>query len=159
MHVTDLARMVKKIFESKPERQYIFGIDNTKKPRQRRLIQAISEGIGTGLVESIDIPPYFEPVHPARTPLQLDLDWRKFLLLNIKAKPSTLFVAGDAGQGGEDEENAGEEDTGDFKWFCKSGLAANIQEVKNEFCKERNLKPFKIAILGKPFTGKSFYAK
>lgn len=32
VHVTDLARMVKKIYETKPERQYIFGIDNTKKP-------------------------------------------------------------------------------------------------------------------------------
>jgi adenylate kinase family enzyme len=37
-------------------------------------------------------------------------------------------------------------------------LAANIQLVKEEFCKERNLKPFKICIVGKPFTGKSFYA-
>ena len=116
--------MVKKIFETKPERQYIFGIDNTKKPRQKRLIQAISEGIGTGLVESIDIPPFFDQVHPARTPLQLDLDWRKFLLLNIKAKPSTLFVQSDVAA--EDGEEPPEEDTGDFKWFCKSGLAANI---------------------------------
>ena len=31
IHVTDLARMVKKIYESKPERKYIFAIDNTKK--------------------------------------------------------------------------------------------------------------------------------
>lgn len=31
--------------------------------------------------------------------------------------------------------------------------------MKDEFCKERGLKPFKIAIVGKPFTGKSFYAK
>ena len=60
VHVTDLARMVKKVFESKPERQYIFGIDNTKMPRQRRLIKAVSEGIGTGLTESIDIPPCFD---------------------------------------------------------------------------------------------------
>lgn len=35
VHVTDLARMVKKIYETKPERQYIFGIDNTKKPTQK----------------------------------------------------------------------------------------------------------------------------
>jgi len=32
IHVTDLARMVIKIYKTKPERQYIFGIDNTKKP-------------------------------------------------------------------------------------------------------------------------------
>jgi hypothetical protein len=51
--------MVKKISEAAPERQYIFGIDNTKKPTQKKLICAISEGIGTGLVESIDIPVEF----------------------------------------------------------------------------------------------------
>jgi len=59
IHVTDLARMVKKISEAAPERQYIFGIDNTRKPTQKKLICAISEGIGTGLVESIDIPVEF----------------------------------------------------------------------------------------------------
>jgi len=69
VHVTDLARMVKKVFETKPERQYIFGIDNTQMPRQRRLVQAISEGIGTGLVENVDIPPKFDQVHPSKTPL------------------------------------------------------------------------------------------
>jgi len=30
--------------------------------------------------------------------------------------------------------------------------------VKEEFCKERGLKPFKIAIQGKPCSGKSFSA-
>jgi len=53
-------------------------------------------------------------------------------------------------------QEAGEDD---FKWYCENGLAANIQLVKDEFCKERGLKPFKVAIVGKPFTGKSFYAK
>jgi adenylate kinase family enzyme len=75
-------------------------------------------------------------------------------------KPSTLFVSGGPEQPveGEEEEPPAEEE-GDFKWLCKNGLAANIQLVKEEFCKERNLKPFKICIVGKPFTGKSFYAK
>lgn len=61
--------MVKKVFESKPERQYIFGIDNTPKPKQKRLISAISNGIGTGLVEQTDIPHQFPRVHPNKTPL------------------------------------------------------------------------------------------
>lgn len=129
IHVTDLARMVKKVSETKPERQYIFGIDNTKKPTQKKLISAISKGIGTGLISETDIPVEFAAVHPQKTPLQLDLDWRKFMLLNIKANPSTLFVPPEAGEGAEPEgENA--EDTGDFNWHCKKGLAANIQLVK-----------------------------
>lgn len=39
IHVTDLARMVKKVHEAPPEEHpYIFGIDNTKKPTQKKLI-------------------------------------------------------------------------------------------------------------------------
>jgi len=144
--------MVKKIYESKPERQFIFGIDTTKKPTQKNLIFAISNGIGTGLVEQTDIPSHFAKVHPNKTPLQLDLDWRKFLLLNIKAQPSSLFTGDEPAEG----EEAGESD---FGWHCKSGLAGNIQLVKDEFCKHRGLKPFKIALTGKPCTGKSHFSE
>lgn len=151
VHVTDLARMVKKVYEGKPERQYIFGIDNTPKPKQKNLIMAISAGIGTGLVEQTDIPHQFPRVHPHKTPLQLDLNWRKFLLMNIKAKPSSLFV-----QEGADEEGG---EGGDFTWHCKAGLAGNIQLVKDEFCKVRGLKPFKVALSGKPCTGKSHFSE
>ena len=59
VHVKDLARMVKKIYESKPplpDKQYIFAVDNTKKNSQKRLIASISNGIGTGLLESVDYP-------------------------------------------------------------------------------------------------------
>ena len=59
VHVKDLARMVKKIYESKPplpDKQYIFAVDNTKKNAQKRLIASISNGIGTGLLESVDYP-------------------------------------------------------------------------------------------------------
>jgi len=55
--------------------------------------------------------------------LQLDLDWRKFLLLNIKAKPSSLFVAEESAEIEEGGEPAGEVD---FPWHCKAGLQANI---------------------------------
>ena len=77
VHVTDLARMVRKVFESKPERKYIFGIDNTQKPTQKKLIQAISSGVGTGLVESVDIPIQFPTVHARQTPLKLDAYWER----------------------------------------------------------------------------------
>ena len=71
------------------------------------------------------------------------------MLLDLKIKPSKLFVQ----QGGEEEEPV------EFDWHCKSGLAANIQTVKNEFCKERGLKPNKILITGPPASGKSKYGK
>jgi adenylate kinase family enzyme len=69
IHVTDLARMVFKVFEKKPERKYIFAVDNNLKPTQKKLISAISNGIGTGLVESQDIPENFKKAHPKLTPI------------------------------------------------------------------------------------------
>lgn len=69
IHVTDLARMVKAIYEKKPSRKYIFAIDNNPKPTQKKLIAAISNGIGTGLIESIDIPETFKKAHPKMTPI------------------------------------------------------------------------------------------
>ena len=103
--------MVKKIFEAPPESKYIFGIDNTKKPTQAKLIQSISDGIGTGLVENTDIPMEYAAVHPKKTPLDLHLDWKKFVMLNIKAQPSSIFVTDQEGAGADedDEEEKGEE--------------------------------------------------
>ena len=83
IHVTDLARMVFKISEKKPERKYIFAVDNNKKQEQKKLISSISNGIGTGLVESQDVPEVFKKAHPKLTPIQLDLDWRKSLMLDL----------------------------------------------------------------------------
>jgi hypothetical protein len=90
------------------------------------LIQAISKGIGTGLISETDIPVEFTAVHPKKTPTDLhtpNVDWRRFLLLNIKAKPSTLFVQ--QKPEGDDPEDPPADDA-DFSWHCKEGLAANI---------------------------------
>jgi adenylate kinase len=118
------------------------------------LISSISNGIGTGLLESVDYPDpeHLIKHHPKKTPLHLmDSDWRIPLMLNLKIKPSLLFVGGGTG-----EEDAAEPD---FNWHCKDGLAVNIQKVKEEFCKKRGLKPVKILITGPPGSGKSFYGK
>jgi hypothetical protein len=75
------------------------------------------------LIEETEIPKNFAKVHPKRTPLELDKDWRKFLLLNIKAKPSSLFVADEEPTAEDGGEPPGEVD---FPWHCKAGIAANI---------------------------------
>lgn len=148
VHVKDLARMVKKVFETKPEKYYIFAVDNTRRPYQKRLISAISNGIGAGLIEAIDYPDNSKKRHPKKTPLQLDLDWRVPLMLNLKLKPSSLFISANE-----------EEEPVDFNWHSKQGLAFNIQLVKEEFCVKRGLKPVKILLTGPPITGKSFFGK
>ena len=118
------------------------------------MIAAISNGIGTGLLESVDYPDadHMKRAHPKKTPLHLlEADWRIPLMLNLRIKPSSLFVS----SGLEDDGG----DAVDFNWHCKGGLAVNIQVVKDEFCKKRGLKPVKILVAGPPGSGKSFYGK
>lgn len=92
-------------------------------------MSAISNGIGTGLVESIDIPETFKKAHPKMSPIQLDLDWKKSLLLDIYVTPSALFikpevpVAADADEG---EGEGGADELLEMNWHCKSGMAENI---------------------------------
>ena len=139
IHVTDLARMVKAVFEKKPNRKYIFAIDNNKKPTQKKLITAISNGIGTGLIESIDVPETFKKAHPQQTPIQLDLDWKKSLLLDLKVTPSSLFIKPEVPQAvaAGDEEGDGGDDAEviEMDWLCKPGLPEKIDLVKAEFAK------------------------
>jgi hypothetical protein len=90
----------------------------------------------------------------------LDLDWKKSLLLDLFVTPSSLFIKNEtaAEAAGEEGEEGGAEVL-ELNWHCKSGLAENIQLVKDEFAKERKLKPVKIFITGPPCSGKSFFGK
>ena len=67
-------------------------------------------------------------MHPRQTPLnlELDVDWKKFVMLNIKAKPSKIFVPDGDGDGAAEDGEEGGGDEGGFQWHCKSGLATNI---------------------------------
>jgi adenylate kinase len=66
------------------------------------------------------------------------------LTIDLNFKPSPLMVT---------------DETLDFTWHCEKGLPANIELVKNEFCKVNDLKPIKIFITGPPLSGKSHFGK
>jgi adenylate kinase len=53
VHVADLVTYVEKIVERKPNLPYLLALDHNPKPTQRKIIESISKGIGTGLVESV----------------------------------------------------------------------------------------------------------
>ena len=53
IHVTDLARLVKKVVVRKPDSYYIFAVDKTKNPTQKRIVESISKGMGTNETVSV----------------------------------------------------------------------------------------------------------
>lgn len=53
IHIVDLARLVKFVIENMPINSYILAVDNTKDKTQKNLVQAISQGIGNGSIESV----------------------------------------------------------------------------------------------------------
>ncbi len=64
--------------EKRPKIPYLLALDHNPKPTQRKIIEAISKGIGTGLVESVSEnknAPYFAQ-----------------LTLNLRMRPTMLFA-------------------------------------------------------------------
>lgn len=64
------------------------------------------------------------------------------MLLDLKLTPSNLFIRDPLPEGVDPPEGLPE--LLEFNWHCVSGIAVNIQLVKEEFCKERNLRPMKV---------------
>lgn len=54
IHIVDLARLAKRVIDDNIIKPYIFALDRTKNPTQKRIVQAISSGIGTGKIVSED---------------------------------------------------------------------------------------------------------
>jgi adenylate kinase len=84
IHLIDLARIVRRIVVEKPQKkEYIFAIDRTKRPTQKRIVQAISDGIGTKKISHIQP----KKDHTAY--------WNDFLTINLKIKTSDVFKDGE----------------------------------------------------------------
>ena len=53
VHTADLVTYVEKIIEKTPNLSYIFALDHNPKSTQKKMVEAISKGIGTGLVDCV----------------------------------------------------------------------------------------------------------
>lgn len=85
IHIIDLARIVKRVVTASSPLPYIFAIDRTKRPTQKRLVKAIAGGIGTGKIEKVG----GEEADPTTEA------WSKFLCINLKMKTSDAFKDGE----------------------------------------------------------------
>ena len=52
IHIQDLITYIEKIIEKKPNIPYLLALDHNSKPTQKKIIEAISKGIGTGKITS-----------------------------------------------------------------------------------------------------------
>lgn len=146
LHIRDLSRCVKKLIDDNIDKPYLFAVDKTKKPTQKRIIEAISKGIGTGEVRNF-----------AQDEISDSIIWKDYLRMNIKMKASDVF---------KDKTPPEEVDVEDekamepfkFKWHCQKGIIENALKLNIEFNEARELEPVKIFITGPPASGKTFYS-
>lgn len=160
IHIRDLARLVQKVIETKPEQQYLVALDCTENREQKALVEAISKGVGTGQFEPL--PENEKEVEKTKLKTELenphvrlfsDPIWRQPLSLNLKMRPSSLLI-GDEVPAGEDPPDQ----EGLFEWHSKGGIGENIYKMLQEFNKVRGLRPVRVLLNGPPCVGKSFYA-
>lgn len=79
----DLARLVRRIVVENPkEHPYIFAIDKTRRPTQKRLVTEIAKGMGTEKVASV----------PPETVVNTE-GCREKLSINLRMKASDAFKA------------------------------------------------------------------
>ena len=52
IHVQDLITFIEKTIEKLPNLPYILAIDHNPKPTQKKIIESISQGVGTGKIKS-----------------------------------------------------------------------------------------------------------
>ena len=77
VHVKDLVTYIKKVVERPPAIQYLFAIDHNPKPTLKKVMQAISTGVGTGKV--------------IEKPVSQDVPDIDILTLNLRFKPTSIF--------------------------------------------------------------------
>ena len=158
VHVRDLARAVKHVVLTKPAKKYLFVVDSAPSQMQKDLVAGISSGVGTGQVEHVAV----EDVR--------HLAWAKALALNVKVKPSAVFLPPEEEEKEEEnEEEEIDEETGEPKakkpkpvrmeWHCLKGLVSEIARINQEFNEARGLKPISMFFTGPPGSGKSHTAK
>lgn len=145
IHVRDLARLVRKVVANMPESYYVFALDKTKNPTQKRLVSSIAKGMGTK--ETTSVP--FEEVKKH--------EWAEFLTLDLKMRASDILKDDEPPEDAENPEELAEQLK--FPWHCKKGILKNMLMLNNEFNDYRKLKPVKILITGSPASGKTHCAK
>lgn len=102
--------------EKKPKLPYLLALDHNPKPTQRKIVESISKGIGTGQVESVAADkeaPYYDE-----------------LSLNLRMKPSMVFAKIEEEEAGLETEEGTEPVRFKFAWRSKEGIQKSIETLR-----------------------------
>ena len=143
VHVADLITYVEKVIQKKPDLPYLLALDHNPKPTQRKIIEAISKGIGTGLVQSVE-PDQANPFIGELT-------------LNLRIKPSSIFMKIEEEEAAIEVEEGSEVVKFKFDWHSKDGIQKTIEMLRQEFNRVNKLSQQKIFVMGPPGSGKTYY--
>ena len=152
IHVNDLANLVRRVvIENPKEHPYVFAIDKTRNPTQKRLISFVSKGLGTNQVANVEADAVTDKN-----------GWKQQLTINLRMKSSDAFKSmplTEAEQELDEDELEALKKKKRFPWHCRFGFRLNIRMLETEFNSFRELKPVKIFITGPPASGKTYYAE
>ena len=126
IHLNDLARLVQRLIKDNIQKEYIFAVDRTKKPRQRKIVEAISKAVGTGKTHN------FQP-----SDISDSVFWKDFLSINLKMRTSDVFKDGELPDDYDDSKTGIPADKMTemlkFPWHCEKGITENALALNNEF--------------------------
>lgn len=134
VHVKDCAKFIERISVTLPENKYMVVIDSSDM-NQRQVVETISQGLGNGQVTSV-----------SEDDEKLLLDESNsigILASGLNFNKESLFLTS-LGMTEED-------------WHSEN-FKNSFDKVRVEFCQNRNLEPLRVAVVGPPGAGKSFYS-
>lgn len=132
IHVKDLAGCILNVLESLPLTKYIVGIDESKSSLVD-LTKCISENLGTSQIRR---------VLPELGAESLGMSQGDMDMLTVDLRIDSTAIK---------EMNV--------KWVAQAGMIEAIESVVTEYRLSRNLTPLRIAILGPPAVGKSYFSE
>jgi DNA replication protein DnaC len=122
----------------------LLALDHNSKPTQNKIVESISKGIGTGLVE------HFEPKGTEKHV--------KELTINLRMKPTMIFAKMEEEDAAIEAEEGQEVARFKFSWRSKEGIQKSIELLRQEFNKVQGLRQEKIFLMGPPGSGKTHFA-
>ncbi len=131
IHVKDLSRVVQKVIEFRPD------------PTDHPYIFAVDNATGQtqlNIIKSVARKFGIEKLERRLDPPKESVE---NLGVNLRMRPSSVVT----------------EEMGESEWHCRTGLAANVDRMFEEFRAAKGLRSLRVLLIGPPLSGKSHFAE